>query len=303
MILLTQFCYRVFSQTKNQNIWESFRQKQPVDTPLVFAPGIISTSDFEFAITFSPQMDELFFTRRKPDGINKIFTMKLTGSKWSEPGLAFFSKEFFDFEPHISPDGKRLYFGSLRSVNNKQGLHQWYLEKINGKWTEPKLLNAAFTYDKMLMYLTSTMDQSIYFTIIRDGPNSGICYSEQLNNRYNSYTRLNENINRADSIVSAHPFIAPDESYLIYDCDNKDGFGSCDLYISFKNEKGEWSKSINLGNLINTDQCEMCASLSPDEKYLFFQRGNDKDIGDIYWVDFNRIRELKEKIKGNRQQK
>jgi hypothetical protein len=41
--------------------------------------------------------------------------------------------------------------------------------------------------------------------------------------------------------MTAHPFIAADESYLIWDSEREGGFGESDLYISFRQEK---SKSI-----------------------------------------------------------
>ena len=41
-------------------------QKPPGMTPKIFAPGIVSTAEFEFAGTFSPDGKEYFFTRR-PD--------------------------------------------------------------------------------------------------------------------------------------------------------------------------------------------------------------------------------------------
>ena len=41
-------------------------QKPPGMTPEIFAPGIVSTAEFEFAGTFSPDGKEYFFTRR-PD--------------------------------------------------------------------------------------------------------------------------------------------------------------------------------------------------------------------------------------------
>ena len=44
--------------------------------------------------------------------------MKLVDGKWSEPELAFFSTDKgWDFEPHISPKGDMLYFGSTRPLN------------------------------------------------------------------------------------------------------------------------------------------------------------------------------------------
>jgi Tol biopolymer transport system component len=46
-----------------------------------------------------------------------------------------------------------------------------------------------------------------------------------------------------------------------------------------------------LGPEINTDQCEMTASVSPDGKYLFFHRGGE-DNGDIYWIDFRPTKKI-----------
>ena len=84
----------------------------PNDTALIFGQGIISTDDaMEFAITFNPEMTEMYFTRRKPEEDNKIYTMKLVDGKWSEPELAFFStNKGWDFEPNINPKGDLLYF-------------------------------------------------------------------------------------------------------------------------------------------------------------------------------------------------
>lgn len=62
----------------------------PTDTPLVFGEGIISTDSYEFAITFSPEMNELYFTRRKRGEDNEIYTMKLVDGQWSNPEPTFF---------------------------------------------------------------------------------------------------------------------------------------------------------------------------------------------------------------------
>ena len=53
--------------------------------------------------------------------------------------------------------------------------------------------------------------------------------------------------------------ISPDETYLIFASgDLPDSFGSNDLYIGFKNLKGNWCDPINLGPLINGKKGEMC---------------------------------------------
>ena len=91
------------------------------------------------------------------------------------------------------------------------------------------------------------------------------------------------------------PFIAPDESYIIYDSPRDSGFGWVDLYISF-NKNGNWTKSYNLGPKVNTKYGEGLATVSPDEKFLFFYRDID-GTGDIYWTDFAQLKkEILERI-------
>jgi hypothetical protein len=76
---------------------------------------------------------------------------------------------------------------------------------------------------------------------------------------------------------------------MIFDGKRSSGFGDCDLYISF-NKNGIWTEVYNLGSKINTEMCEMTASVSPDGKYLFFHRGGE-DNGDVYWIDFRPIKD------------
>ncbi len=266
----------------------------PTDTPLIFGKSIISTDNFECAITFSPEMDELFFTRRKPEGDNEIYTMKLVDDKWSEPQLAFFSTtKGWDVEPHINPKGDLLYFGSTRPLKDTikpSGFHQWYIEKEVNGWGQPIPLEKPFV-DRFTMYITSSENGNLYFTSNEKGAkpeDGGIYNSINEEGQYRSIKRMGKEINFSGKWI-AHPYIAPDESYIIYDGERTSGFGDCDLYISF-NKNGIWTGPYNLGPEINTEMCEMTASVSPDGKYLFFHRGGE-DNGDIYWIDFRPIKE------------
>jgi Tol biopolymer transport system component len=271
----------------------------PTDTPMVFGEGIISTTDFEFAITFTPEMDEIYFTRRKPGENNKIYAMQLTDGNWSRPKPAFFSAtEGWDFEPHINPKGDKLYFGSTRPLNDSiasNGLHQWYIEKYKNVWSEPKPLEKPFVDRSIIMYLTSSENGNLYFTTGEKGdkPEDWVIYNSIIEEgQYISIGRMGKEINASGKWI-AHSYIAPDESYLIYDFKSDLGFGKSDIYISFNNN-GAWTEPYNMGPKINTDQTEMAASVTPDGKFLFFHRGGD-DNGNIYWVDFSPIKENIEK--------
>jgi outer membrane protein OmpA-like peptidoglycan-associated protein/tetratricopeptide (TPR) repeat protein len=80
--------------------------------------------------------------------------------------------------------------------------------------------------------------------------------------------RLNGSINTPDN--EGAQTISQDGSWLIFTgCNRARGFGSCDLYISYRTKDG-WSEAINLGDPINTDQWESQPSLSPDKHDLYF---------------------------------
>ena len=276
----------------------------PIDTPLIFGEGIISTNSYEFAITFTPKMDELYFTRRKLEENNKIYTMQLVDGKWSNPEPAFFTaSEGWDFEPHISPKGDKLFFGSTRPLSDSlksNGLHQWYSKKTQNGWNNPIPLEPPFMDKSIIMYLTSSENGNLYFTTGEKGdkPEDWVIYNSiKKDGHYASIDRMGTEINATGKWV-AHSFIAPDESYMIYDFKSDSGYGESDLYISF-NQNGTWTKPYNLGSKINTDETEMAASVSPDGKYLFFHRGGN-DTGNIYWVDFKTVMEnIKKNINSN----
>jgi len=98
---------------------------------------------------------------------------------------------------------------------------------------------------------------------------------------------------------NAHPFIAPDESYIMWDGEREGGYGESDLYISFKMEDGSWSEAINLGDEINTEVDEGGPVVTPDGRFLFFSRvvapgeGDAWPDVDTYWVDAGLIEALR----------
>lgn len=78
--------------------------------------------------------------------------------------------------------------------------------------------------------------------------------------------------------------ISSDGSWLVFTaCNRKDGYGSCDIYISFLTATG-WSEGINVGGKINSDQWESQPCLSPDKRDLYFASRRPGGYGgsDIY---------------------
>jgi outer membrane protein OmpA-like peptidoglycan-associated protein/tetratricopeptide (TPR) repeat protein len=78
--------------------------------------------------------------------------------------------------------------------------------------------------------------------------------------------------------------ISQDGDWIVFTgCDRPDGFGSCDIYISYFDEHG-WSEGVNLGGRINSDQWESQPCLSPDKQNLYFSSRRFGGFGgsDIY---------------------
>ncbi|MEL6538149.1 MAG: hypothetical protein AAFQ98_22210, partial [Bacteroidota bacterium] len=94
---------------------------------------------------------------------------------------------------------------------------------------------------------------------------------------------------------TAHPFIAPDESYLIWDSKRAGGYGDSDLYISFRQADGTWGPAINMGPGVNSPYWDAVASVTPDGRFILFNRGMDEnnDNTDLYWVDARIIEALR----------
>jgi len=262
--------------------------KAPPQSPpqaKLFAEGVINTDADEYGPAFTPEGKTLYFTRR----VNRrdsefIYASRLENGKWSTPELAPFSGKYFDKEPFVTPDGKRIFFASLRPVDgvepkNSRDFNIWFVEKNETGWSEPKHVGPAVNSPAYENYPSVSGAGTLYFAGEREGGKGGndLYRARLVNGKYEQVERLDD-LNTPN--VDADPYIAPDESYLIFCSSRSGGFGSGDLYISF-NRNGKWTEPKNLGASINTAEFEYTPLISPDGKWLFFSRG----WGEIYHID------------------
>jgi hypothetical protein len=260
-----------------------FGQEPPGDIPKPFAPGIINGEGGVFAITFSPDGKECFYTYRPPGSNNMILTTKEENNKWQKPHIVEFigkpSGDNYDFNPHITPDGRQLIFGS--GINNTRVLRQRYATRTESGWSDLKPLGLETEF---CMFVSVANNGNLYF----GGPGA-LFVSKFIDGQYQKPEVLSGPINEMGE--SSHPFIAPDESYIIFDSytDEKNS----NLFISFNDSIGNWAEPVRFGTNVNTSAHEMAAFVSRDNKYLFFSRFSE-DIN-IYWVDAKFIEDLKPK--------
>ncbi len=258
-----------------------FGYSEPGKNPQIFAPGILSTEDgFEFSGTFSPDVNEYYFTKRKQGYGQRVWYTKIKNGRWTQPELAPFTYDCFEFEPYISSDGKYLFFGSKRPLPGQTELNPspdyWILKKSSAGWGEPQF------YSEKMMYVSLTDSGILYYTGFPPGKNYQEIYKKSF--PAGIPERLEDSINSLPN--AGHPFVSPDESFLLFDAEP--GGREKDIYVSFRKKDGTWTPAVNLGDKVNSTGGEMCPSVSPDGKYVFFEKN-----GDIYWMSIKLIESLR----------
>ena len=278
----------VGSETDNSMFY--FGQKEPINHPELFAPNLVSKPNrHEFGCTLSKDGSEFYFGVDN-NGVMEIHYSILDEGVWSPQKKLFESDSISFNDPMLSPDQKRLYFISNQAhgeIRIKDDTDIWYVERENkgSEWSKPLPLGPAVNSDLNEYYASFTNDGTLYFASkdrSEDAPQYAydIFRSKYKNGAFQKAKKLPETINT--NRYEADVFIAPDESYMIFCSIRKNGLGQGDLYISFRDETGNWSESVNMGDSINTEKHELCPFVSPDGKYLFYTRNQD-----IYWVSTN----------------
>ena len=270
-------------------------QKPPGMMPEVFAPGIISTAATEGGSSFSPDGNFYFFARAR-SSLDGILIMQPINGVWTKPQLAPFSAGKHDWDFMLAPDGKTVFVASARPLRKGESPtkdHQiWVSEKTDKGWSESRMLPSPVYSGQHDSYPSVTRDGTLYFFSNRSGGlgNGDIYRSRKTNGKYEEVENLSEPINTEHHEVD--PFIAPDESYLIFCSDKPGGFGNEDIYITFQNKDGSWTKPVNMCGKINSPYDEYIPYITPDGKYFFFTT-NKTGNRDIYWMDARIIEELK----------
>lgn len=220
--------------------------------------------------------DEAYFTIQSPNqDLSQIVFVK--NKKWNNPILLPFCDGYSYLEPFLSYDGTRLYFSSNRPKNEgdtlKSDFDIWYVERKNknSNWSTPKNLGLQVNSENDEFYPTLADNGNLYFT--KDS-NTGlgkddIYYCIWNGVEYSKPILLNDKINSDGYEFNA--FIDRNENFIIYTKYNSnDGYGSGDLYISKRNENGEWLPAENMGNTINTKYMEYCPFYNYKTKTLYF---------------------------------
>lgn len=252
-------------------------QKPPGMVAEPFAPGIVSTDAWEVEGVFAPGMNEFYFTTSSEEPFRPmVIGFRKENNVW---------KKYTEFrrrgEMAFSPDGSRMH------------LAKGYKDRTGDSWSERKSLGPAFEKIQIMRLTASSRGTYVFDEVGMPNGDGVIRYSPLVDGKREAPKPYSKAINSGR--MNAHPFIAPDESYLIWDGEREGGYGDSDIYISFRQKDGSWGPAINMGDKINTKRWDAYASVTSDGKYMLFNRSMDdnNDNIDIYWIDAKIIETLR----------
>ena len=279
----------------------------PDKIPKKYAMGIINKEGrYQQNMTMSPDGREHLFTQTDSAlwRYERILRIKSDENNTIVLDTPQFVKDFkyenfwFIGEPMISPDNQDLYFVADYPPNF------WHSKRTeNGDWSNPVKMD-SLSSDSRDWFMSVSKNNTLYFATTYlpdpDNPslemNGRILKSPSVGGKHLTKEIVDGVFNQEDA---GDPVISPNEDYMVFGSARDGGYGKADLYVTFKDEEGNWSEAINLGDKINTIHWESGPYISPDEKFLFFSRRDSSGINarfsTIYWVSMDVVNSLKEK--------
>lgn len=294
------------------------RPSQPAaapGVPTLFAPGIISTGGFESHPAFTPDGRTLYFVKSTPSfSFWTICVSRLTNGRWSPPEVAPFSGQYADADPFITRDGRRFYFISTRPLTPggaAKDLDIWVMDREASGWSAPRPLAPPVNSPGSEWFPTVASNGTMYFGSDRPGGQgrNDLYRARLVDGRFGEAENLGAVVNSPAN--DFEPFIAPDESYLIFMTGRPGGSGGGDLWVTY-NRAGAWTPPVVVGGGVNSPGAEYSPGLSPDGRTFFwasaretFDTGgrrltyrelNDRltkpgnGLGDIYFMDLSALK-------------
>lgn len=275
-------------------------QLDSVPEPTVFAPGVISSGERDYDITFTPDGREAYFTRRSRRGPPSILVSRFAEGRWDSPEPAAFSTDR-DEGPYLTPDGRALFFSSRRPLSGQVEPNEnlWVVEHTEAGWGEPHPIEGTVN-EPAVDLGRYTLGTELGPTLVADG---SLLYWTRSDLAWGSdiYVASPDGsggfIDPRPLRINTHgdesnPVLSPDGRFLIFQAyRDADGYGEQDLYVSERTEYG-WKDPVLLPEPINSTSNDGWPSFSPDGRHFFFasDRGAASGFYDVWWVDTEALR-------------
>jgi outer membrane protein OmpA-like peptidoglycan-associated protein/tetratricopeptide (TPR) repeat protein len=270
--------------------------------PENLGPGI-NTKEEEYFPAITADEHTFLFTRRIQDaemGYQEDFYYSLKqDGKWAEASnlMGPINSRLNEGAPALSADGQILIFTACelyRDGNygpNRQGLGScdlFFAKKRGANWGKPFNIGNPINSNNWETQPSFSSDgKTLYFirgSVTREGIKNQDIYMSKLTEAgyWDQPVKLSDKINTPGREESV--FIHPDNQTLYFASDGHIGMGGLDIYVSRKDENGEWGEPLNLGYPINTfgDENSLLVGAKGDVAYFASNREGGFGGLDIY---------------------
>lgn len=197
--------------------------------------------------------------------------------------------------PRISPDGKSLYFFRVNHPKNYSHTRDiWvsHYNEVDSAWGEAEHLKPPLNnYGDNSVHSISPDGQTLLLhnVYLKNGlTKNGVSISHWNESKEKWSFPEEVKIKGYKNDQTCSFYLCNDMKTMILAIQGKDSYGQQDLYVSFKDEKDKWSKPLNMGPKVNTQNSEATAFMFSDGETLYYSSNGlpsgSKGLGgyDIY---------------------
>ena len=195
-----------------------------------------------------------------------------------------------EYAPVISADGNFIYFcrrDKGRSRTGKPAEDIFYSTKGKSMWNKGiKVEELSSLSSNEAVEAISTDGTSLIF--FKNGKLMSAVKTDKGWKTEKLASAINQGVWQADVSLSsdgnvimfASKYKDNYHSGAVYSDTDPEGRFNTDIYVSIKDENGDWGKPVNLGSVINTKYCERSPFLHPDMKTLYFASAGHGGLGE-----------------------
>jgi outer membrane protein OmpA-like peptidoglycan-associated protein len=202
------------------------------------------------------------------------------------------NSKYLESKPVISPDGSTLFFARKNAPNNMGGkrddqdiyVSDWILDEwsyahnldrpLNDKW--PNGICSVSPDGNTLLLINAYHENGKIEDGVSISRKTTSGWSFPVKQEIEDYY----NLSRFQDY-----FMSNSGMVLISAVEREDSKGSLDLYVSMRKSDDSWTRPVNMGSTINSEQVEFAPFLASDNKTLYFASNGRRGYGesDIYY--------------------
>ena len=210
------------------------------------------------------------------DDLLAIAQGKATGPGPQNAGPAI-NTDGSEFSPVISVDGKELFFCGRYRDDNLEGEDIFVTHKTDSGWAKPALVKElSFAGHQAPGSLTADGNRMLMFN------NGRLFQTDRTPTGWSTPTPVPVDISAFPwvglcQISSNNQVLMLEAKTVNYDPSHRES----DIYISLKDESGNWGKPVKLDSVINTGESERTPFLHPDLRTMYFSSAGHPGVGGL----------------------